>query len=38
MYTYIEVYLNGVSIYPEEFSKPANDADGLDISVVIAGG
>ena len=38
LHTYIEVYLNGLSTYPRELSKPVNDADELDILFVIAGG
>ena len=35
---YVDVYVNLESSYPLELSKPVNDGDELDITLIIAGG
>lgn len=35
---YIDVYINGESVYPEELAKPVKDGDNLHLLMVIAGG
>ena len=36
--SYIDVYVNGESAYPEELAKPVKDGDKLHILMLIAGG
>ena len=38
LHRYLDVYVNGVSAYPEELAKPVKDGDKLHIVMVIAGG
>jgi molybdopterin converting factor small subunit len=35
---YVDVYLNGESIYPEEMAKPVADGDELMILLLLTGG
>ena len=38
MLHYVDVYVNGVSAYPEELVKPVKDGDELYILYIISGG
>ena len=35
---YFDIYINNISAYPDEFSKPVNDDDEIAITVFLAGG
>ena len=35
---YIDIYVNGLSSYPEELDKPVKDGDELSIRFIIGGG
>jgi len=36
--SYVEIYVNQESSYPEELAKPINDGDELHITLMMAGG
>jgi len=36
--SYIDIYVNEESAYPEELSKPVKDGDKFDIIIIIGGG
>ena len=36
--SYVDVYVNGESAYPEELATPVKDGDELHIAVIISGG
>lgn len=38
LHSYIEIFVNKESSYPEELAKPVTDGDKLDIINIIAGG
>ena len=38
LYSYLDIYINGQSAYPEELGKPVKDGDELHILMVIGGG
>ena len=38
LFTYIDIYINGESAYPEELAKPVKDGDELYITLIIGGG
>ncbi|MFC1945732.1 MoaD/ThiS family protein [Chloroflexota bacterium] len=36
--SYVEIYVNGESAYPDELAKPVTDGDELQIVLILAGG
>ena len=38
LFGHIEIYLNGVSAFPEELEKPVNDGDTIYMLYLMAGG
>ncbi len=36
--TYVDIYVNKKSSYPEELAKPVKDGDELSVTFIIAGG
>ena len=38
LHSYVDIYVNGESAYPEELAKPVKDGDELHIVFVIGGG
>jgi molybdopterin synthase sulfur carrier subunit len=38
LFSYIEIYVNGHSAYPDELTKPLNDGDEVSLVVMMLGG
>ena len=38
LYSYVDIYVNRKSAYPEELNKPVKDGDELHIAIIIGGG
>jgi molybdopterin converting factor small subunit len=38
LHTYVDIYVNGESSYPEELAKPVKGGDELHVTFIIAGG